>query len=198
MRAKLAWHQWHPGLDNAALTLGEVLNTLPAAAAVDIPWQVRLLENPASPLALPGAISLARHDAIHVLLGRGLSSQDEAFVIGFTMGATRAVRPWQRALFRWAVRHFYPRPYNFRSQDLTAFDLGFDAGAAGRARDLHLQPLEMMGDVQLGRLRQHLGIDVNRLHAIYSTEQLLLPDTRPSRRLPRLCGGPNPSLLLPP
>ena len=81
---QLKWYEWNPGLHNGKCNLQEVINGLPAATAEDIPWLVRLFENPASALAFPGAINLARHDAIHVLLGRGLRNQDEAFVIGFT------------------------------------------------------------------------------------------------------------------
>src|SRR6056297_825277 len=86
-RALLDWDEWNPGLDTDDMTLRAVLDTLPAAAAEDVPEIIRKYENPESPDALPGAIALARHDCIHVLLGRGLHVQDEAFVIGATMGA---------------------------------------------------------------------------------------------------------------
>lgn len=36
----------------------------------EIPWIVRLLENPQSPLALSGKISLFDHDCLHILLNR--------------------------------------------------------------------------------------------------------------------------------
>lgn len=45
-----------------------------------------LLENPDSPLPFAGKIDLYRHDCLHLLLERGLSVEDEAFVVGFTMG----------------------------------------------------------------------------------------------------------------
>ena len=52
----------------------------------DISWLVWLIENPKSPFHLHGAVTLRDHDHIHVLLGRGQANDDEAFVIGFTMG----------------------------------------------------------------------------------------------------------------
>src|SRR5687768_12811614 len=113
MRRKLHWTDWNPGLDNDHLTLSEVLNTLPAAPADAIPWQVRLLENPSSFISFPGAISLERHDALHALLGRGLANQDEAFVIGYTMGAARKIRGWHFQAFRFLATRFYPKAYRF-------------------------------------------------------------------------------------
>jgi hypothetical protein len=52
----------------------------------DVPWQIWLFENPNSAIALPGAITLFNHECLHVLLDRGFSNNDEAFIIGFTIG----------------------------------------------------------------------------------------------------------------
>ena len=52
----------------------------------EIPWIIRLLENPASIVALPGKITLYNHDCLHILLEKELTLTGEAFVIGFTMG----------------------------------------------------------------------------------------------------------------
>jgi hypothetical protein len=65
------WRTWSPGLDNDALTLRDVLATLPAAPPSAIPWIVRLFENRQGWLRLHGAVNLRSHDMIHVLLGRG-------------------------------------------------------------------------------------------------------------------------------
>jgi len=53
--------EWNPGLDNGHRTMGMVLSTLPGAEQDDIHWLVRLIENPKSPIAFPGQISLLRH-----------------------------------------------------------------------------------------------------------------------------------------
>lgn len=52
----------------------------------DIPLIIKLLENPASPIALLGKISLQNHDCLHIILDISVSPSDEAFIIGFTMG----------------------------------------------------------------------------------------------------------------
>lgn len=94
----------------------------------EIPWQVRLFENPQSFLALPGAIDLFGHDCLHILLDRGLSSEDEAYVLGFTMGNDPNTRPGHLAIFKFLSQYFYPAPYNFTEKDLEVFDRGFRRG----------------------------------------------------------------------
>lgn len=179
----LKWYEWNPGLHNGEQKLQEVIATLPAAKADDIPWLVRLFENPASSIAFPGAINLARHDAIHVLLGRGLRNQDEAFVIGFTMGSSSHIYRWQRHIFRWIITHLYPAPYKFSAQDLIAFDLGFNLGARLPARDLDSFPFEKYHHSKLQDLRYWMGINVAKLQATYRVESLLVAHTHASHRL---------------
>ncbi len=109
-------------------TLKEALKEITIEQQEDIPWIVRLIENPDSPLALPGKISLFDHDCIHVLLNRKTKLSDEAFVIGFTMGNDPKTKPWHVKLFKFVSRYFYPRSYRFSAQDFNYFDLGFSYG----------------------------------------------------------------------
>ena len=178
------WKKWHPGLDNDHLTLREVLGTLPAAPPGAIPWIVRTFENPRGWLRLHGAVDLADHDMTHVLLGRGLLDQDEAFVIGFTMGSTKAVSRLERAFFRYVVSHIYPDPYRIPPRILAAYDLGLEAGRAMGVRDIHRAVGGHLLDRPLGESRRDLGIDTRRLREFYVRERAALPDTTASRRLP--------------
>lgn len=186
---KLEWHQWNPGLDIEELSLGEVLSSLPGASAVEIPWIIRLLENPSSRLALPGAITLARHDAIHVLLGRGLTVQDEAFVIGFTMGASKKLTNWQQNIFMFASLYLYPKPFNFTREDLIVYDLGVKEGQHQKATALEDFPFEDHMDRPVADLRRELGINPVRLRSIYRWERKLLPHRKTSRRIDVDVGG---------
>lgn len=85
---------WHVPVSRGDMTLREADASLDAVrmAPEEVPFLVRLVENPA--LDLPfmdvfhGATDLPTHDYLHIVLGRGLLAKDEAFVIGFTMGAT--------------------------------------------------------------------------------------------------------------
>ncbi len=195
---RLSWRDWNPGLDNDDRTLGFVLDSLPAIAADEVLWIIRLFENPASPLALPGAITLDRHDALHVLLGRGLLLQDEAFVIGFTMGADSRIRSWHRALFRWAGTTLYPRPYRFNREQMRVFEMACNLGLENSHRNLQDFPFEDHFPKPVGELRAMLGISVHRLHALFNYEQSLLPDTTASKRLDVDWKRVDPSDLYPP
>ena len=192
---KLPWWGWNPGLDNGDHQLGDVLGSMPSVDADAIPWQIKFLENPSSKFALPGAITLARHDAIHVLLGRGLRAQDEAFVIGFTMGATKVLRGWQEAFFAFATKYFYPKPYNFTDDDINALKLGFGAGAASKAVRLERFPFEDHHDKTVDEVRKIVGISLPELHAYYRKEALLTADSKESRRLDLDIDGVDPSSI---
>lgn len=179
-----AWSRWNPGLDNADLTLREVLATLPAAPPTAIPWIVRLFENPRGWLRLHGAVDLAHHDRIHVLLGRGLLGQDEAFVIGFTMGSTKRLSRLEQAFFKVVVSRLYPEPYRISWSTLAAYDFGAEAGRSLGVRNMHRAVGDDLLDRPLGPTRRELGIDVRRLREFYARERAALPDTAASRRLP--------------
>ncbi|MTH95355.1 hypothetical protein [Roseibium sp. RKSG952] len=185
MRAaeSMHWRHWNPGLDNGEKTLGEVLETLPAAPPEAIPLIIRIVENPSSMIALPGAITLERHDAVHVLLGRGLTTQDEAFVIGFTMGATKKLRRWQERVFEFAATKLYPQPYAFTEDDLISWRLGVAEGRKQNVVRLDNLPLENAGHLRLKDLRQMLGIDTLQLRAVNRKMQVIRPDGPATRRL---------------
>lgn len=179
----LRWNQWSPGLDTDDMTMEEVMSTLPAAPPEAIPEEIKILENPESAWAFPGAISLERHDCVHILLGRGLLPEDEAFVIGFTMGTASDIQNWQYSMFRELAVHWYPKPYNFSPEDLYAFDLGFEKGKRSDAADLHLFPFEKFMEWEVGALRKQLGINKHQLRAAYRLEQMYRPDSPAARRL---------------
>ena len=180
----LRWSDWSPGLDTDHMTLSEVMATLPGDDPEAIPEIIRKYENPASPDALPGAVALERHDCIHAMLGRGLRLQDEAFVIGFTMGAASDINEMHLATFEYVSVHDYPEPFNFKPDHLLAFRLG--VGAAfdmSPNTDIHLFPMEERMELKLGDLRSRFGIKATELRAYFRQEELLLPGSRSTRRL---------------
>jgi hypothetical protein len=184
VRQPAGWRAWFPGLENDHRTLRDVLATLPAAPPAAIPWVVRLFENPQGWLQLHGAVDLATHDRIHVVLGRGLLAQDEAFVIGFTMGSTKAVSRLERWFFKCAVAHLYPDPYRIPWPILAAYDLGLEAGREMDAKDIHRGLGDGMLDRPLRDVRRRLGIDTGQLRQFFAREREALPDSAASQRLP--------------
>ena len=94
----------------------------------NISWLVWLIENPKSPFHLHGAATLHDHDHIHVLLRRGQANDDEAFVIGFTMGNDDRTKSWESKLFKFISRWLYPKGERFSKKQLKIFDSGFKHG----------------------------------------------------------------------
>ncbi len=177
------WHQWFPGFDTGHLKLGYVKSTLPAIDSNDLPGIIRFIENPGYPTSFPGAITLDRHDCMHVLLGRGLLLQDEAFVIGYTMGAAKDTNWLYRQLFKLIARFLYRKPYRFDKEHMRVFDLAFLYAREHACAELHEVPLEQMLEHKIDEVRAKLGIRTESLMKLYREEVILLPGTKASRRL---------------
>jgi hypothetical protein len=162
--------RWNPGLDEDERTLASVYERMPRDSSSTIPWYVRLLENPASPLALAGSVDLFGHDCIHVLLGRGLLPQDEAFVLGFTMGSSRAYSALQAALFRFCARHVYQGNYRFNAVDSEVFAFALRAGRDWSGYPIHGIDFRAWLERPVRELRAAVGLDRAWLRSVYAAE----------------------------
>lgn len=185
-RIDLKWDEWAPGLDTDDMTLREVLATMPASDASEVPEIIKKYENPESPDALPGAIHLDRHDCIHVLLGRGLHVQDEAFIIGATMGAASDITEEAIDLFIRVSTTEYPKHWRFEPEHIASFRLGVGFAVDNlNNRDLHLIPMENdpWQSMTVAEARKEIGISKHELRAYFRKAELLVPGTRASRRL---------------
>lgn len=178
------WGHWFPGLSHSDRKICDWLAALPGAMDADIPEVVRRLENPSSPTALPGAVTLGRHDVLHILLGRGLLDQDEAFVIGFTMGNASKYRDDDGILMRQALAHWYPEPFRISGPKLQVFDLGVQAGKSMGIPDIALIPIENLGGRSLADARQELQISTDLLRSFYQQEKHSIRNSLESGRLP--------------
>lgn len=179
----ISWKNWNPGLKNDKKTLGKIKATLPGAKQQDISAIVQLLENPGSPIALTGAVTLEHHDCIHILLGRGLLNQDEAFVIGYTMGSSKDISKLEEFIFRTIASNLYPRNYRLNSKHLKVYNLALEAGKKSKVKKLCEFPFEKYYDWKLGDLRKKLGINKKELKKLYQLEREMLPHTTASKRL---------------
>lgn len=178
------WGLWYPGLENDDRSMQDMLDTLPGVSESALPQEIQLLEDPKSAIALPGAVSLDWHDAIHVLLGRGLLDQDEAFVIGFTMGNASSFRQENATTLRNALCTTYPEPFRVHGPKLLAFDLGVEAGRVIGVPDLADQKGRFSNQETLRSWREHFGISKEMLRSFYARESLTIPRTLESARLP--------------
>lgn len=177
--------EWNPGLDNDESTLREEYRAMPRAAAPSVPWYVKLLENPASPIAFAGAVDIVAHDCIHILLGRGALAQDEAFVVGFTMGASGRLSRLQRRTFLLCASVMYRGMYRFTRIDRRVFDLAIGAAARMDAARLDRVDFGPLMDRPLGEIRAALRVDRAQLIEAYERERALWPASPAGRRLPK-------------
>ncbi|MEH2168803.1 MAG: hypothetical protein V7K41_19535 [Nostoc sp.] len=127
-----------------------------------MPFVIWLLENPNSIVALPGKISLLHHDYIHILLDRGISSQDEAFVIGFTMGNDLKTNQLHLFIYQFFAKFIYPAPYNFSNLDFMSFKLGFIYGRNIKFKQINEINFEIYQNETIGFLRDFFGINTDR------------------------------------
>jgi len=140
-------------------TLADALDAMGGDLPGEIPAIVRLLENPSSPVALPGCIDLYGHDCLHVLLGRGFSAADEAFVVGFSMGTAIDCKPWHVGIFKLAARALYPLVYRLDEAQLAVFDRGFAYARSLARRNLHQFDFRSVATMPIEDVRRQLGID---------------------------------------
>ena len=174
---------WTPGLYDDQRSLGELFASLPGDAAPDVPWYVRLLENPKSPVALAGAVDLFTHDCIHLVLGRGLLPQDEAFVLGFTMGTSARCPRWHARLLGFSARYLYRGTYRFSDLDRDVFQYAVAAGRISQVAPLDDVDFAALFDEPLAKVRARVGLRGWWLDEVYRGERRRWPHTEASRRL---------------
>ncbi|MGB5305882.1 MAG: hypothetical protein WBO06_02505 [Gammaproteobacteria bacterium] len=185
----MKYTDWHIPLSAGELTLRQGLDSLAAVAArqQEIPLIIRLLENPKYSLPgltlFHGAVDLQAHDRIHILLGRGLRTEDEAFTIGFTMGSTKRVRRSEEWLFGVLARHLYPQPYTFDKNAVRIFNDAVRLGGISGCQPLDKIAYAQYLDVPLHEVRKHVGLELDLLRAYYRIEQERYKDAAASQRL---------------
>ena len=180
---------WTPWLYDSRMTLAELHRGLPGDEAMKVPWYVKLLENPKSPMALGGAVDLFTHDCIHLVLGRGLLPQDEAFVLGFTMGTSRRCPWWHTQLLGFCAQHLYQGNYRFSELERGVFDFAVAVGQLSAVPPLADIDFRALFHESLECVRARLGLDVLLLNEMYRGERLRWPNTSASRRLGPTGGG---------
>ena len=133
--------------------LDEFLTKRTTKGADNIHWLIWLLENPKSLVHLHGACKLKDHDYIHIILDRGQTIEDEAFVIGFTMGNDDRTQIWEKRLFKFISHWLYPKNDRFTKDHLEIYDQGF---AYGRSK-LHIY--QRIGEFDWSSIDKYLSLD---------------------------------------
>lgn len=179
-----SYGDWHIPLSRDDITLHKAAADLArvGAAPEDIPFMVRLAENPRFNL-FHGAVDLKTHDYIHIALGRGLLAKDEAFVIGFTMGSTQRLSSTEERLFTLVAEHLYPGIYRFTEEDVRVFRDAVRLAFVSDTPPLNQIDYAQYFQYTLGDLRRELKIEVPLLRAYYGIEKRRYPQAPESQRL---------------
>ena len=163
--------------DIEKLEIKEIYSALEGDDAADIPFLIWFLENPESPIPMPGKISLYNHDHLHILLGRDQSPEDEAFIIGFTMGNDPKTAWYHIIIFKIFSYSIYPKLYRFNRQQMKVFDLGFNYGRKLSVKKIHKINFAVYQNYTLSALRKLFGIKREEIKAIKQVEEWLVHST---------------------
>lgn len=181
--------KWLIPLSEGHMTLGTALADMRAVGDRQgtIPFLVQLVENPRFHVPgieiFHGRVDLLAHDAIHILLGRGMMPKDEAFVIGFTMGSTNRVNAAEEQLFTFIAGNLYPGVYRFTEDDIEVFRDALRLGFISGCMPLDLVDYRQFRDQTLDEARAQLGIETPLLQAYYEIESRRYAYAPESRRL---------------
>jgi hypothetical protein len=155
------------------LKVGDIYTALEGDDAVDIPFWVWFLENPRSPVPMPGKISLYNHDYLHILLGRDQSPEDEAFIVGFTMGNDPQTQWHHIIIFKLFSYLIYPKLYKLNLRQMKIFDLGFMYGRKLSNQAIYRINFTDYQSYSLAALRNLLGIKLGEIQALKQVENFL-------------------------
>lgn len=184
-----SYKDWLVPLNQGDILVEDALLSLRALGAPqeEIPLIVRLLENPDYHMPgvtlFHGAVDLATHDYIHILLGRGLMPKDEAFTIGFTMGSTNEVSVFEEELFCTINRFLYPKLYRFGPEEIAIFKDAVQLGRLSMCQPLNEVNFTDFAHSTISGMRTALGIEEDLLKAYYDIEAKRYPQAKESERL---------------
>lgn len=109
--------------------------------------------------------------------------QDEAFVIGYTMGNDEKVKDWELKFYKAATKLLYPKKYSFNDITSKVFDLGVKFGKENGIKNIHNFPFEEHHRKSIAELRNLLGICENKLSEYFKKEKAMFPNEISSQRL---------------
>ena len=177
---------WHIPLGRSYYTVRQALNTMDSfkLSQSDIPFIIRLFENPKYDIGLfPGYVTLQNHDAIHIVLGRGVLLKDEAFVIGFTMGSTKKLNTLRERIFLLITRYLYPDGYRFYEDEQKIFKSAVEIAESMKVEDLSKLDFTKYLNYNIETIRQEIGIDTDKLRKVYAFEKIMYTDPECQRLL---------------
>jgi len=178
------WKEWILPLHEENVLVGDAYDNLNNIGAEqrEIPEIVRIVEHKKSKF-FPGGTDIKTHDYIHIVLGRGLLSLDEAFVLGFTMGCTNVFSQDLIDAFCFIASELYPQNYKFCVNCINIFQDAAYLGHISDCKSLSDVDYTKYHDLTVKELREELGIETDLLQAFYNLEKKRYPNEASSKRL---------------
>jgi len=139
-------------------TLRQAYENLQGDPPDSMPFLVKLLENPESPLALGGAISLRDHDYLHCIFDKGFTPAEEAFIVGLTMGNASNTCKIHYLIWCFSALFLYPAPYNNSVGDLEEFFKGVKVGESLTVKNLCTFDFSYIDYLPMTTVRKFLGV----------------------------------------
>jgi len=181
--------QWHIPFSRDDITLQMGLDSLAAIQTEqdEPPLMVQLAQNPklqqpGSTLFFPG-MDLQQHNCIHLFLGRGLLTMDEAFTIGFTMGSSKKMTSTEHSLYAFLSQYVYPDVYKFTQHELAVLKDGIKLSFISNCMPLDQFNFQEWLDEPIGKIREVVGLEPEYIEAYYAVEKRHYPDSIASQRL---------------
>ena len=185
----IGYRDWYVPLKQDTISLHCARDSMALVRAEQdaVPLMVQLVENPKFQIPgirlFHGAVDLAQHDYIHILLGRGLLNKDEAFTIGFTMGSTNKVTTTEETLYSLISQYLYPKVYQFDKDAVEVFKNAVRLGYISSCVPLDEYDFQPYLDLPVREVRKLIGLEEQLLLAYYQIEKSRYPDSRDSQRL---------------
>jgi len=178
-----------PTLPQDSISLREALATVPGPGVqAALPLMLRLQVDPdlsfLGQLVFKAGIDRTQHDCIHILLGRGLESLDQAFVLGFTIGCSNKGSIPEHKLNAELGRHFMRQQRSLLDESQEAvFKEGIKLAYLSFCAPLEKFDFTAWQDNSLSELRLAVGLEAELLLAYYAIEKYHYPHVLASQRL---------------
>lgn len=186
---RVSYRSWYLPTTYDQLTIQEGLDYLAIVAAPQgqIPEIIRWTEGKDSHLVknfFYGGVELGAHDCIHLLLGRGLLTKDEAFIIGFTMGSTNKLETLNKDIFAYIAAHYYPNAYQMDEEARRVFMDAAKLGHIYQCKPLDAIKFEPFLNTTIRDVRSQHQLPLGLIESYYrDIEKVRFPDDKASQRL---------------
>lgn len=122
------------------------------------PGKISFFRNFIGSYRLPDEIITKNQGCLHILLDLSMDYENEAFVLGFTMGNDSNIRNYHLHLFKLRSKFIYPKKYRFNKWQLELFSWGFHYGKSLPTKNLHSFNFEKFYPYRIGEIRAFLDI----------------------------------------